>query len=454
MILQCLFTFTLLLTNALCDKDEEKKFYNDKHRLITDLMKDYETNIRPAIGVKPNKPLGKKITIKMGIDIAAIAAVNPAYSLVWPRGQVEIVWKDSRLSWDPKKYGSIDSVSLSIGKIWKPKFQIVHGFSWLPSLYGYGNSYAHVDRSGVVRFNNWLQNSIYCAISKYRFPFDVHKCELAVEIDDNLVKQKYNVHAVSDASPWRIIATRYPELPQKTSDIWLLEKGKRLVRNRTTQTRETTETIVYQFTVRRSLLRGVLVFVAPAICLNLMIPMLFLFRGRGVAARHITVVGMILIYLFLFMMSMKSFPRDTRWWADKELTATGEPPIIHVYYVSSMLLTVIAYLIAHLTSSAARISFTSPPPRSFQQVTECLEKLLLVRRDTADIRVRRLAPDGADDDDQLGEDREISSSSPTTTPTSTLHDTFYDTANIVLERLLFVIFLFVVVVFDLSFLIY
>ncbi len=90
--------------------------------------------------------------------------------------QVQYVWKDNGLKWDPSEYGGLKYIHLPIDKIWTP--DIV--------LYNYADTRLEEKRSVLAVVNNegkvrWRPPSIFkstCQINIQKFPFDAQNCSM------------------------------------------------------------------------------------------------------------------------------------------------------------------------------------------------------------------------------------------------------------------------------------
>lgn len=87
----------------------------DRQKLLKDLMKDYEKAIEPD-----NTPLKFSLTYLCG-DYDTNTKVLT--SKVWE----SLSWKDTRLAWEPSKYGDVGMLRIPDKDIWTPDMKLYDG---------------------------------------------------------------------------------------------------------------------------------------------------------------------------------------------------------------------------------------------------------------------------------------------------------------------------------------
>lgn len=142
----------------------------DAKRLYDDLMMNYNRLRRPA--KKPDDP----VIIKLKLRLSQIIDVHEIDQIMTCSVWLKQVWTDSRLEWNPDKYGGVSVLYIPYEMIWVP--DIV--------LYNNADSAYNITISTKATVHNtgeiiWEPPAIFksnCPIDVQWFPFDEQKCEL------------------------------------------------------------------------------------------------------------------------------------------------------------------------------------------------------------------------------------------------------------------------------------
>ncbi|XP_072281391.1 5-hydroxytryptamine receptor 3A-like [Pyxicephalus adspersus] len=141
-------------------------------RLLRDLEKDYEKELRP---VKDWKSVS---FVYVDIIIYSILLVNEKDQIMTVYFMYTRLWKDDFLQWNPENYGNISVISRPKTEIWIPDIRVDEFFDSNKDL---EHSFVYINSTGWVNYQKKLRMTISCMFNIYLFPFDVHACNLSFQ---------------------------------------------------------------------------------------------------------------------------------------------------------------------------------------------------------------------------------------------------------------------------------
>ncbi|BFZ01344.1 hypothetical protein BsWGS_04383 [Bradybaena similaris] len=142
---------------------------DDEYRLVRDLMKSYNKQVRPSL--YNNEPLN----VTYSVALAQIIDLDEKNQIITTNCWINQVWTDPKLKWEPMKYGNISTVNVPFASVWLPDV-VLYNSAHITSESVSTN--VIVQNSGVVM---WLAMVIFkssCAIDVKYFPFDTQHCIL------------------------------------------------------------------------------------------------------------------------------------------------------------------------------------------------------------------------------------------------------------------------------------
>ncbi|XP_018096818.1 acetylcholine receptor subunit gamma isoform X1 [Xenopus laevis] len=101
-----LLLVSLCISAAFCNNEEE--------RLLNDLMKNYNKNLRPV------EKDGDIISVSIKLTLTNLISLNEKEEALTTNVWVEMQWKDYRLSWDPNDYHGISMMRIPSTSVWLP----------------------------------------------------------------------------------------------------------------------------------------------------------------------------------------------------------------------------------------------------------------------------------------------------------------------------------------------
>ena len=140
--------------------------------LVKKLFTNYSRNIRPS----------DQVIIEVNLQLKQIISLVEKTQILTTSVYIEQWWTDNRLSWVPSNYNNINSLQLSLKKIWEPDTCIVNsvtgdGYLAINSDFGY----ASVLYTGEVYYvSPVIALQTRCSLNVSGFPFDSQKCPIKI----------------------------------------------------------------------------------------------------------------------------------------------------------------------------------------------------------------------------------------------------------------------------------
>uniref|UniRef100_A0A8C6T2A0 Acetylcholine receptor subunit epsilon n=1 Tax=Neogobius melanostomus TaxID=47308 RepID=A0A8C6T2A0_9GOBI len=144
---------------------------NEETKLIGDLFKNYNKNIRPV--VKPED----KVEVLIKLTLTNLISLNEKEETLTTNVWIEIQWVDYRLSWNESEYYGISVIRVPCKTVWLPDIVLENNIDGKFDVAYYANVLVY-SNGGMY----WLPPAIYrstCAIEITYFPFDYQNCTLA-----------------------------------------------------------------------------------------------------------------------------------------------------------------------------------------------------------------------------------------------------------------------------------
>jgi len=143
---------------------------NPVKRLITDLFGkpgkgDYDVDIRPVI--RPDR----NITVHLGSSLHEVEKISQDQGQMQYRVLLTMWWNDYALRWDPREYGGVDKMHLSVNRIWTPDVDM------------YNSVESNIDRSGKLAVYSdgdvlWMPIAHFTGSCEHEFRSDSWLCPM------------------------------------------------------------------------------------------------------------------------------------------------------------------------------------------------------------------------------------------------------------------------------------
>ena len=142
---------------------------NDTNTLLANLLKDYNTNVRPV----ENQSLPVYVSIQPYVkSIQEFDEVKEMFSFV---GAIFVMWVDDRMKWDPEEYGGINEIHVSYNDVWIPEMILSSPSDDVDSL---GKKWNRI-RYHSYGLAQWLPVDLIkstCSVNVKNYPFDSQSC--------------------------------------------------------------------------------------------------------------------------------------------------------------------------------------------------------------------------------------------------------------------------------------
>ena len=162
-ILFCFFLYNVQSEKKLAPKGKNTT------QLITDLFADWGYN-RYAPSEQPK-------IVGLYAMLEEIKAINDVSEILVTRIRTHVTWTDSRLKWNPGKYGGLQSISILDTLLWKPDIALVNGVSVVTKV-GTASVPVLVSYKGNIV---WMTTNIFeskCTFDLEKYPYDSQRCEI------------------------------------------------------------------------------------------------------------------------------------------------------------------------------------------------------------------------------------------------------------------------------------
>eukprot|EP00063_Salmo_salar_P078127 XP_014052962.1 PREDICTED: acetylcholine receptor subunit gamma-like isoform X1 [Salmo salar] len=143
---------------------------NEESKLIGDLFRGYNKNIRPA--AHPTD----KVEVQVKLILTNLISLNEKEETLTTNVWIEIQWNDIRLAWNTSEYFGIEVIRVPYNTVWLPDIVLENNIDGKFDVAYYANVLIY--SSGYMY---WLPPAIYrstCAIEITYFPFDYQNCTL------------------------------------------------------------------------------------------------------------------------------------------------------------------------------------------------------------------------------------------------------------------------------------
>ncbi|XP_069132549.1 acetylcholine receptor subunit beta-like [Argopecten irradians] len=140
-------------------------------KLYTDLLSNYEKNVRP--GINYSIPT----FVQCQFTLAAFNGFKEIDSKVSIIAGFMIFWHDNRLIWNPNAYGGITSTLIPVDLLWKPDIAITNSYDDLQFLYR--NEFSiRVYHNGTMAMGTGDKYDLYCNADVTYYPLDIQTCDM------------------------------------------------------------------------------------------------------------------------------------------------------------------------------------------------------------------------------------------------------------------------------------
>ncbi|KAM8953727.1 acetylcholine receptor subunit gamma [Pelodytes ibericus] len=281
---------SLCITAVLCHNEEEK--------LLNDLMKNYNKNLRPA------KQDGDIISVSLKLTLTNLISLNEKEEALTTNVWVEMQWRDYRLSWNPAAYHGISMMRIPSTMVWLPDVGLENNVDGIFDIALYANTLVSPDGSMY-----WLPPAIYrsyCPIVVTYFPFDWQNCSMVFQ------SQTYNANEIElllteddgEAVEWIVID---PEAFTENGE-WAIKHipAKKVINHHLTPDDVNYQEIVFFLIIQRKPLFYVINIIVPCVLISFVSVLVYFLPAKAGGQKCTVSINILLAQtVFLFLIAQK-----------------------------------------------------------------------------------------------------------------------------------------------------
>ncbi|KAL5009927.1 hypothetical protein ScPMuIL_012232 [Solemya velum] len=159
----------MTVTNGL--SDQNMTIMDTNTRLLRTLLRDYDKRVVPRVD---SNPLDVRVYVQLRDLVEVVEDSNAMEtSLVMSR-----TWRDPRLTWNDSLNSGISFLRLPISVLWLPDFWILNSYG--PQTGEINDGVIFLHNSGTVFWFSELHARTGCFLDMTNFPYDQHTCSLVM----------------------------------------------------------------------------------------------------------------------------------------------------------------------------------------------------------------------------------------------------------------------------------
>ena len=278
--------------------------------LQTTLFKEYFPYVMPL------DTTSHKMDITMEMRLLSIEAVDELKQTFSVRAFLEVRWKDSFLTWNPKAYGGVRQINIPNEQIWKPDLALQDTYDSLTDL-GQKDGRALVDHNGSILMWPYKIYTVGCKIKVRYFPFDVQTCEMdflswtnpVTVLDFKTTEGEMSRDRYNENGEWWLETSHATNYYQEYGDdAWAHVK--------------------FTFTLRRKWLYYALNIIGPILCISLLNIVCFVVPAASGEKVTLCISTFLTLAVFLTMIT-NTLPASSdelstlEWYVGLQLLASG-----------------------------------------------------------------------------------------------------------------------------------
>ncbi|XP_046366430.2 neuronal acetylcholine receptor subunit beta-4-like [Haliotis rufescens] len=341
---------TILSSGGHPSEEEVHEELDHESHLFSHLLDDhhYIRHLRPA-------GINETLTIRLAVVVTAITDLDESSQELSASLLLKTFWRDYRLSWNTSHYGGVSALSVPASQIWKPDFSMLH------TMYGSFEHLSHdlasIASTGDVALYSHYRVRSRCPINISKFPYDSHVCHITL-LDTSYSSQLIRLHFLH---PGHDVTDDQAHLEANVGSQWTAKAStvKRTIGQ--LYDPELVDYISVSIRLARKSQFYHCVVVGPAVLIALLVPVIFLLHVDSTGKT--TLGACVLICLTVLLKHFCDVLGPNR----------SETPNIAVFYVVTMALSSVSIIMASLVTSTSRRGSTG------KSVPTCLSAMLLGR---------------------------------------------------------------------------
>ncbi|XP_044125222.1 5-hydroxytryptamine receptor 3A-like [Bufo gargarizans] len=322
--MQRVLLLMLLLCAVTCGQDI-CGYYN-----VTDSIGVLEQSPR-LMNIRPVKDWREPTIVSVDMTFRAVLDMDEKLQIMTTLMDLEVIWENQFLSWDPEKFCGITRILIPEGSVWIPDISIAEITEDDSLVVVYMQLYYN----GTIRRTKTLKVVTTCPLDLYKFPFDTQKCNLTFGISDILL--------VPSSSAQQVTLLSIKEFAKAE---WSL-KEVNIIHLNISKFGEEWSKVIYQVLIRRAPILYVINLIIPA-CLLVIVDAASMFipmeGGERLGFKITVVLGFSVLLLIL----------------NDFLPNTDNPPILGVFCMVCLLIMIVSIIDSIFISYMLYLSAVKP----------------------------------------------------------------------------------------------
>ncbi|XP_050442726.1 neuronal acetylcholine receptor subunit beta-3-like [Adelges cooleyi] len=385
---------------------KDKRIWNETwtDKLRRDLLRSYDRNSRPIIG--------DNLTNVTVSPVIKYVDLDYKQSIITINAWVSMTWQDEKLLWNTTEYGGIKAVNMAYDEIWMPDI-VAYNSADGSHEDMYGRTGCVVRSNGMVHWIPPAKYRVFCDVDMTNWPFGEHTCSLRLgswTYDGNSISMQINENinaldmiSLDGGCKWDVINVTQ----------------RRRVERYSCNSNDIYEDIQYSLTLKRKIPAYHSVVVVPALVVVLLTLSVFWLPPESSEKFMFSGITSIMICILLMTIS-SSIP-----------IMSDRVPLIILFYSNSLGMVTLSMVFSVLLHNLARSE------QSDDKVPKCIKQLLNTKFGT----VMRFTSLVDDQEEALLDDPAKNKSSK-----SKVKESQWYYLAIILDRSMFLIYLFLFIV--------
>ncbi|XP_056384128.1 5-hydroxytryptamine receptor 3A-like [Hyla sarda] len=302
---------------------------------VTDKIGVLEQSPR-LMNIRPVNDWREPTTVSVDMTFRAVLELDEKLQIMTTLMDLEMIWENQFLSWDPEEFCGINCILIPEGSVWVPDINILE----ITEDDSIDVLYMQLYYNGTIRRVKTLNVVTTCALDLYKFPFDIQKCNLTFGLSMNKVS---DVLLIPSSSAEQVTSLSLEEFSKSE---WTL-KEINIIHLNITKYGEEWSKVIYQILIRRAPVLYVINLIIPA-CLLVLVDVASMFipmeGGERLGFKITVVLGFSVLLLIL----------------NDFLPNTDNPPILGVFCMVCLLVMIISIMDSIFISYMLHLSAVRP----------------------------------------------------------------------------------------------
>ncbi|KAM3920309.1 5-hydroxytryptamine receptor 3A-like [Leptodactylus fuscus] len=315
---------------ALTDAQDTCGYYN-----VTDSIGVLEQSPR-LMNIRPVKNWREPTIVSVDMTFRGVLDMDEKLQIMTTLMDLEMIWENQLLSWDPEKFCGIKSVLIPEGSVWFPDINI----SEITEDDSLDVLYMQLFYNGTIRRTKTLKVMTTCPLDLYKFPFDTQKCNLTFGMSMSTVS---DILLTPSSTAEQVTLLSMEEFAKSE---WSL-KQINIIQLNISKYEEQWSKVIYQVLIKRAPVLYVINLIIPA-CLLVIVDVASMFipmeAGERLGFKITVVLGFSVLLLIL----------------NDFLPNTDNPPILGVFCMVCLLIMIVSIIDSIFISYMLYLSAVKP----------------------------------------------------------------------------------------------